>query len=144
MRFCFDIRQEVSSTGIDHGFGAHQSASPLLNKNADEAHNGKSPRLETRSVERPEHADNPGDQSFPEVEDPTFSLGVTQEGSTDTVMIACPLGYVIPLEDARAEANEGWKSKRNRVTPAGLQDFQWDPKIWVPYSVSPDIDRVFE
>ncbi|KAJ4910044.1 Uncharacterized protein Rs2_04665 [Raphanus sativus] len=34
--------------------------------------------------------------TFPEVEDPSFSLGVTQEATCQEVVIATPIGYAIP------------------------------------------------
>lgn len=75
--------------------------------------------------------------SITQVEDPTFSLGVTQEDSRETAVIAKPVGYVIPRDNDQADNNEGRKSKRTRVKPAVLDDFQCEPIIGAPYVVDP-------
>ncbi|KAL0796940.1 hypothetical protein Bca101_068317 [Brassica carinata] len=133
--------QEVGATEVAQGSGALPSEPPSCNMDVEEVTNQKSPSSEFGTTD---HAENPPSQAFPEVEDPSFSLGVTQEGRTYTVMSACPIAIISPSETKAAEANEGRKSKRNRVTPAGFQDFQCDPKIMVPYNVIPDVGRVFE
>ncbi|KAG2312183.1 hypothetical protein Bca52824_023740 [Brassica carinata] len=51
----------------------------------------------------------PDQDVFDEVEDPTFLLGVTQEDSRETAVIAKPVGYVIPRDNDQADNKEGRK-----------------------------------
>lgn len=78
------------------------------------------------------------------MEDPSFSLGVTQDRTCAAVVEALPVGYVLPIDNAQADANEARKSKRARAPAARYEDFQCDLKIGVSYTIIPDIDRCFE
>lgn len=62
----------------------------------------------------------------------------------DRPVVACPIAIIPPSSSKPAEGNNGRKSKRTRVAPAVLQDFQCDPKTTVPYKVSPDVCLAFD
>ncbi|KAL0658045.1 hypothetical protein Bca4012_078630 [Brassica carinata] len=54
-----------------------------------------------------------------------------------------PTNYVSPPKAHEEEAPEPRKSKRSRITPAGLQDYKCDPKVKAGLCIIPDLDHRF-
>ncbi|KAL0697216.1 hypothetical protein Bca4012_064396 [Brassica carinata] len=136
-----DDQQESDSTAVAHETAAAQPEPDRSDMDIDQLPNQKSP---SAGLDSSDNAEHPATASFPAVEDPSFSLGVTQECMADRPVVACPIAIIPPSSSKPAEGNNGRKSKRTRVAPAVLQDFQCDPKTTVPYKVSPDVCLAFD
>ncbi|KAJ4868609.1 hypothetical protein Rs2_49843 [Raphanus sativus] len=80
----------------------------------------------------------------PAVELPSFSLGLTQEGSTVGKESDHPTNYVSAPMEHDEEAGAQRKSKRAKITPVGLQDYKCDPKVTSVQAIIPDLDQRFQ
>ncbi|KAG2307468.1 hypothetical protein Bca52824_027216 [Brassica carinata] len=109
-----DVSKNAKLAALRPGSGAHEAGTSSINEGEDK------------------------------VEDPSFSLGVMQDRTSAAVVEALSVGYVLPTDNARADANEARKRKRARGPASGYEDFQCDLKIGVSYTIIPDIDRCFE
>ncbi|KAG2264278.1 hypothetical protein Bca52824_071357 [Brassica carinata] len=74
---------------------------------------------------------------------PSFSLGLSQEDVPGVEKSPNPTNYVSPPKAHEEEAPEPRKSKRSRITPAGLQDYKCDPKVKAGLCIIPDLDHRF-
>ncbi|XP_018460632.2 uncharacterized protein LOC108831606 [Raphanus sativus] len=100
---------------------------------------------EHRDVEESDSEELPSsDNLVPSaVECPSFSIGLTQDGTSDNVVHAQPIEFVLPQELEAAIPAETRKSKRPKTAPAAYTDFKCDPKIVVQYSLLPELDTLF-
>lgn len=80
----------------------------------------------------------------PAVELPSFSLGLTQEGSTVVKDSDHPTNYVSAPMEHDEEAGAKRKSKRAKIAPVGLQDYKCDPKVTSVQAIIPDLDQRFQ
>ncbi|KAL0716522.1 hypothetical protein Bca4012_065844 [Brassica carinata] len=78
-----------------------------------------------------------------EVECPSFSIGLTQDGTSDNVVNAQPIEFVLPEEIGAAIPAQPRKSKRPKTVPTAYSDFQCDPKIVVQYTLLPELETLF-
>lgn len=77
------------------------------------------------------------------VECPSFSIGLTQDGTSDNVVNAQPIEFVLPEEIGAAIPAQPRKSKRSKTVPTAYSDFQCDPKIVVQYTLLPELETLF-
>ncbi|KAG2329552.1 hypothetical protein Bca4012_020896 [Brassica carinata] len=78
-----------------------------------------------------------------EVECPSFSIGLTQDETSDNVVNAQPIEFVLPEELGADIPAEPRKSKRPKTVPTAYTDFQCDPKIVVQHSLLPELETLF-
>lgn len=67
------------------------------------------------------------------LEMPSFSLGLSQEDGPSEAS-----------KEQEEEVPEQRKSKRQRLIPAVLQDYECDPKVTAAFHIIPDLDQRFK